>query len=33
LPSSLNCKPLAAAWEMIDCLSWIEFPWGILDEI
>ena len=33
LPSSLNCRPLADAWEMIDCLSWIEFSWGILDEI
>ena len=21
LPSSLNCRPLAAAWEIIDCLS------------
>ena len=33
LPSSLNCKPLDAAWEIIDWRSWIEFFEGILDEI
>ena len=33
LPSSLICKPIAAAWAIIDCRSWIEFFEGILDEI
>ena len=33
LPSSLNCKPLAAAWAIIDWRSWIEFFEGILAEI
>ena len=33
LPSSLNCRPLAAAWVITDWRSWIEFFEGILDEI
>ena len=33
LPSSLICKPLAAAWAIIDWRSWIEFFEAILDEI
>ena len=33
LPSSLNCKPLDAAWEIIDWRSWIELFEGIIDEI
>ena len=33
LPSSLNCRPLAAAWAITDWRSWIEFFEGINDEI
>ena len=33
LPSSLNCKPLAAACAIIDWCSWIESADGIFDGI